>query len=207
MHSGYGRRGRRGAGSLLFLLAVVPQRGRTDGIVDAAYMRRLDCADSKNWTDFRHLLVARMEAGAILGRDLGLQEAAEGLLAHVDAQGSRVLEELGQDFLATLLGQRRGPSRSCFAGYQAACLARVLRYAAEEAERGDGFENERQRQVYQFLQSNSLFCADLFGKDAALEFLSSTSWPTRLLDLEVHMRSSAHPAVTKRKAEKIPPGA
>lgn len=168
-------------------------------------MRRLDCADSKNWTAFRHLLVSKMEAGYVLGQDFELQEAAEGLLAYADATGGEVQEELGKEFFATLLGQRKR-SRVCFPGYQAACLVRVLRYAAEEAERGDAFETSRQREVYESLQLNALFCADLFGKDASLEFVSSTSWPNRLLDLEVHLRSSVHPAVTKRLSARLPPG-
>eukprot|EP00439_Symbiodinium_sp_Y106_P071696 s85_g12.t4 len=74
------------------------------------------------------------------------------------------------------------------------------------AERGDAFETSRQREVYESLQLNALFCADLFGKDASLEFVSSTSWPNRLLDLEVHLRSSVHPAVTKRLSARLPPG-
>eukprot|EP00439_Symbiodinium_sp_Y106_P068247 s85_g11.t1 len=95
----------------VWLLLSAPLRGvsaaqwpslRTEDVVDAAYMRRLDCADSKNWTAFRHLLVSKMEAGYVLGQDFELQEAAEGLLAYADATGGEVQEELGKEFFAKL---------------------------------------------------------------------------------------------------------
>ncbi|CAK9042948.1 unnamed protein product [Durusdinium trenchii] len=196
-------------GWALYIMLLFPRlrgtRGwdaRTLTVVDHRYLKRLDC-ESKNWTTFRHLLEARIEAGGFLGRDAEVQMLAESLLSNSEKVFHS--QELAQEFWSILVGERRHPyPQHCFPGYQAACLMRVLHLAAEEGAL-DPFD-ERHAQVRHLLQSNAQFCAGLFGKEAALEFLGSTRWPVQLLDFEIHLRNSTDLSVTKRYAESLPQG-
>ncbi|CAE8671658.1 unnamed protein product [Polarella glacialis] len=170
----------------------------TDGIVDASYIRRLDCVENQTWSTFRLKLVAAMEAPGLLGHDPSLVGDANRLLEPFDNQPREFFQRQGLEFHANLAGSdQQSRQIFCFPGYQAACLVRVLSLAAQVASG---------QPVRDFLEANAQYCASIFGKDAALEYMSSTSWPVRLLDFETHMTSCPDSAFTKRLAKTLPAG-
>ncbi|CAE8647937.1 unnamed protein product [Polarella glacialis] len=141
-----------------------------------------------------------MDAGKVLSQDGALQDAAESLLEPLDQQSDEFFQEGGAEFMRHLQGDL-SPRTSgfCFPGYQAACLMRVLRLAAlalAAPESGASYSAE----------ANAQTCANFYGKDFALEYMSSTSWPVRLLDLQVHIVNSPGVQMPMRLARTLPTG-
>ncbi|CAJ1397720.1 unnamed protein product [Effrenium voratum] len=153
------------------------------GSVNETYMRRLDCANDRQWSSFQRLLIGRFRLGRI-AEDEQLQAAAEALLGPLDHQTRSFFQQGSSSFLAKLLGLH---GSFCFPGYVAACWVRLVRLASQEDPQ---------------LEADAQHCSSIFGKEGSLDLLSSTSWPIQLLDVEIFMRRCPDSAFGSLRGER-----
>ncbi|CAK0801857.1 unnamed protein product [Prorocentrum cordatum] len=163
-------------------------------------LRRLGCLDSPRWAALLALLGDAWRSGAELGGVAGLADAAEALLAPYDKEPQEFFQAHAQDFHAVLSGAqpaRREAGDFCFPGFQAACFVRVAR-AATDVSAADRSQEPSQGGLRGHLEANTKYCAGLFGREAALDFMHSAGWPVSALDFEVHLRDSLDASLASR---------
>ncbi|CAK9045286.1 unnamed protein product [Durusdinium trenchii] len=176
-------------------------------LFNGSYFRRLDCEDDRRWSSFRRQLETLLAKGRLVGEDVALQATAEELLTPWDEKPRDVFQAATEAFRARLLAATapsapRTTSRMglCFPGYQAACWVRILGLHTTLAQGA----REDAQELEIMIETNAQHCSSIFGKEASLEYLSSTSWPVRLLDLELFMRSCPDAAFGMRRMRTLP---
>eukprot|EP00928_Gymnodinium_smaydae_P070784 TRINITY_DN54553_c0_g1_i1.p1 TRINITY_DN54553_c0_g1~~TRINITY_DN54553_c0_g1_i1.p1 ORF type:complete len:1204 (-),score=156.88 TRINITY_DN54553_c0_g1_i1:33-3110(-) len=123
-------------------------------------------------------------------------------MAPYEALPRELFQSLSAEFHAQLTGRldEFASLDFCYAGYVSACLVRIAWLQQLRKHYGDDDLYPVQ------IETNAQYCASLFGKEAALDFLSSTRWPFTVLDLEVHMRDCPDASFSSRLAVSLPEG-
>ncbi|CAK9109537.1 Hypothetical protein SCF082_LOCUS50907 [Durusdinium trenchii] len=164
-----------GSWSLYFFLHVLPQLQLT------LPFDHYNAEAPIGWSSFRRQLETLLAKGSL--------DASGG--GRIRCKGRLVGEDvlLGRSNTQTLYKAWKEKFKKGLASssYQAACWVRILGLHTTLAQGA----REDAQELEIMIETNAQHCSSIFGKEASLEYLSSTSWPVRLLDLELFMRSCA----------------
>eukprot|EP00929_Paragymnodinium_shiwhaense_P096436 TRINITY_DN58024_c0_g1_i1.p1 TRINITY_DN58024_c0_g1~~TRINITY_DN58024_c0_g1_i1.p1 ORF type:complete len:1106 (-),score=184.54 TRINITY_DN58024_c0_g1_i1:87-3404(-) len=190
------------AATVVGLLPYLP--AAESELINEKWARSLDCREGRRWSSFRRELQYKIQSGARLATDESLVRTAQNILdAYDDPSQYNFFQEQALIWASKLEGNDLNYSADfCLPGYAAACLIRLVWWTSiYEGLTIKTHEAEAQ------LNEDAFFCTNIFGIDSVYDFLTATSWPIRVQDLQIHLApiQEKRAVIPPRFAQALPP--